>query len=107
MRHITAFGREKEVSLAQNSNLVYFVARELPFKTCPTDNIEKARTRVVNESEFWSNVHIIEFHPQVTVLTWHPALLCEEHIIQIQRSREIIILRKSNWSLGTLLKKIF
>ena len=109
IRHITAFTGEKEVSQARNSNLVHFVARELPFETCPTDNIEKAGTRVANGSEFGSNAkhqsnpHIIEFHPQVTVFTWHPALLCEEQIMQIQRSREIIILRKSNWSLATLL----
>ena len=99
MRHITAFRAEKEVSQARNSNLVHFVARELPFETCPTDNIEKAGTRVANESEFWSNakhqsnLHITEFHPQVMVFTWHPALLCEEQKMQIQRSREIIILR--------------
>ena len=35
MRHITAFRGEKEVSQARNSNLVHFVARELPFETCP------------------------------------------------------------------------
>ena len=55
MRHITAFRREKEVSQARNSYLVHFVARELPFETCPTESIEKAGTRVANESEFCSN----------------------------------------------------
>ena len=75
MRHITAFRGEKELSQARSSNLVHFVARELPFETCPTDNIEKSGTRVANESEFWSNakhqsnLHITEFHPQVTVFT--------------------------------------
>ena len=47
---------------------------------------------------------IIEFYPQVTVFIWHHVLLCEEQIMKIQRSREIIILRKSNWSLIILLK---
>ena len=100
MRYITAFRREKAVSQARNSNLVHFIARELPFETCPIDNIEKAGTRLANESEFWSNAKHqsnLHIHPQVTVFTWHPALLCEEQIIQIQRSREIIILRKSNY----------
>ena len=110
MQHITAFRREKEVSQARNSNLVHFVAKELPFETCPTDNIEKAGTEWRTSQNFGRNVthqsnrYITEFHPQVMVFIWHHALLCEEHIMQIQRSREIIILRKSNWSLATLLK---
>ena len=99
MQHITAFRREKKVSQVRNSNLVHFVPKELPFETCPTDNIEKAGTewRTSQNSgrmqKHQSNRYIIQFHPQVTVFTWHPALLCEEQKMQIQRSREIIILR--------------